>query len=44
MQLLAHTNDPLTREGLQSAMAQKLLKLQKRIDALPDVNEDSVLY
>lgn len=44
MQLLAHTNDPLTREGLQSSMAQKLLKLQKRMDALPKANEDGTLY
>ncbi|KAI8095669.1 hypothetical protein BDF21DRAFT_393981 [Thamnidium elegans] len=44
MQLLGHTNDPLTREGLQSSMAQKLLKLQKRMDALPKANEDGILY
>lgn len=44
MLLLRHTSDTLTREGLQSAMAPKLLKLQKRIDALPEVDEDGDLY
>ncbi|KAG2205243.1 hypothetical protein INT47_009508 [Mucor saturninus] len=39
MQLLAQINDLLTREGLQSSMAPKLLRLQKRLDALPDIED-----
>jgi hypothetical protein len=40
MQLLDHTPDPIARERLQSSMAPKLLKLQKRLNALPKVDEE----
>jgi hypothetical protein len=40
MQLLQHTTDPIAREGLQSSMAPKLLKLQKRLKVLPKVDEE----
>ncbi|KAF1799304.1 hypothetical protein V8B55DRAFT_1391816 [Mucor lusitanicus] len=44
IELLRHTADALTREGLQSSMTPKLIKLQKRIDALPEVDEDGDYY
>jgi len=44
IELLRHTTDTLTREGLQSSMTPKLIKLQKRIDALPEVDEDGDYY
>ena len=44
IELLRHTTDTLTREGLQSSMTPKLIKLQKRIDSLPEVDEDGEYY
>lgn len=44
IELLRHTTDALTREGLQSSMTPKLIKLQKRIDALPEVDDDGDYY
>ncbi|KAI8086830.1 uncharacterized protein B0P05DRAFT_532540 [Gilbertella persicaria] len=40
MELLLHTTDPVTREGLQNLMAPKLMRLQKKLDTLPEVDED----
>ncbi|KAI8984550.1 hypothetical protein BDF20DRAFT_860506 [Mycotypha africana] len=39
LMLLDHMQDPLTREGLQTAMAAKLLKLQQRVDSLPEAED-----
>lgn len=39
MQLLRHTTDPITREALRNSIIPKLLKLQRRIKALPEDNE-----
>ncbi|KAI8647091.1 hypothetical protein BD408DRAFT_409190 [Parasitella parasitica] len=43
-ELLRRTADPVAREGLQTSMAPKLLKIQKRIAALPNVDEDGDYY
>lgn len=40
IQLLEHTMDPITRNSLETSMSPRLLKLQKRLHALPKVNED----
>ncbi|KAI8375763.1 hypothetical protein EDC96DRAFT_496472 [Choanephora cucurbitarum] len=44
MQLLLHTTDPVTRESLQSYMTPRLMRLQKKLDALPEVDEDNDYY
>jgi hypothetical protein len=36
IQLLEHTIEPITREGLDSSMSPKLFRLQKRLHALPE--------
>ncbi|CEP12739.1 hypothetical protein [Parasitella parasitica] len=43
-ELLRHTSDAVARESLRSSMAPKLLKIQKRMNTLPKVDEDDDYY